>query len=197
MWFHRPRLFCRVHPFGKNPLIASVMSEDSPLYGENKPRKRNYRLRGTGKEIDVWEAEKAPADVLGADLEQLPLLSKSRSGEKIARKRVSLGLEPYLDAGFVMHENSTVATVEKPPWHKWKHDFGRAEKQTRGRITGFSRRSRMRMMKRLAEWDRLEDAIFITLTSPTELPFEEMKNALWAFCRRLERKFVDFGAVWK
>jgi len=69
----------------------------------------------------------------------------------------------------------------------------------RGRIHGFSRRSRSRLMRRLGMVSRHADLpVFITLTYPEQYPGpSEAKRHLRAFLMRLRRRYPNSGWVWR
>jgi len=69
----------------------------------------------------------------------------------------------------------------------------------RGKVKGFSRGSRRRLMQTIARIRKDADLPnFITLTYPERFPTpKESKRDLRAFCKRLERMFPDIGYIWK
>lgn len=69
----------------------------------------------------------------------------------------------------------------------------------RGAITGFSARSRVRMLETLARLRYDGDMAFLTLTYPDEYPqdIRTCKAHFEAFRRRWERAFPSSGAIWK
>lgn len=69
----------------------------------------------------------------------------------------------------------------------------------RGRVSGFSRQSRRRLMMTIAGVKRnAELPSFVTLTYPSEFPtVERAKRDLKIFLQRLNRKFPNAGYIWK
>jgi hypothetical protein len=69
----------------------------------------------------------------------------------------------------------------------------------RGRITGFSKKSRLRMVQELSKLRSDARAILLTLTYPGEYSDDpvQWKNDLDNFMRRLARKFPGVSGVWK
>lgn len=73
----------------------------------------------------------------------------------------------------------------------------------RGLVTTFTRKSRKRMIERMAkkaDWTR---PLFITLTYPDEVWFErkltlrDFNNHLTSFFKRIEREFEGIGLIWR
>lgn len=69
---------------------------------------------------------------------------------------------------------------------------------TRGRIVGWSRKSRKRMMDLLAAWRTNKSMWFVTLTYH-DYPAEPRawKRDMDAFLKRLRRKYPNVGGMWK
>jgi len=80
---------------------------------------------------------------------------------------------------------------------EWRHE----RDSPRGEVGGFSRKSRMRLMKVCAAipWGLFETRVFTTLTYPKEFPADgrRVKRHLGAFRRRFERRYGKQGVVWK
>lgn len=73
-----------------------------------------------------------------------------------------------------------------------------ADVPTRGRITGYSAKSRRRMRKTIHQIDRRVNALFVTLTLHKWRPTpEEMHTALDTFWKRVHRRHPGLSAVWK
>lgn len=69
----------------------------------------------------------------------------------------------------------------------------------RGRVQGFSKASRIRMMRTLARVNKEEIPYFVTLTYPkmwAENP-KEWKRHLDLLFRRIKYKYPNFSAIWK
>ena len=77
--------------------------------------------------------------------------------------------------------------------------LGKANYRERGRITKFSRKSRLRLLYKVAEIDKTELPIFITLTYPDKFSDDplEWKSDLRKFYKRLKRVFPKLGLIWK
>jgi hypothetical protein len=73
------------------------------------------------------------------------------------------------------------------------------EGQKRGKVAGFSAKSRNRLMRTLGEVRRDCLPVFVTLTYPREYPnmAETFKRDLDNFLKRLARKFPEVAGVWK
>lgn len=119
-----------------------------------------------------------------------------RWGAKYRRvSGVSLGLQTYLDGAAASHENSRCMDLKKNPLHRWKPEFPKGGK--RGAVCGFSAKSRLRLMRRVAQVRKGEPCHFVSLTVPFWMEPDDMKAALWAFWRRLERKYGEIAMLWK
>lgn len=72
---------------------------------------------------------------------------------------------------------------------------------TRGSVHGFSRQSRSRLLKRMAQVDRqaASRALFVTLTYPAsfQVDFSTCKRHLKAFAQRVTRKFARGSLIWR
>jgi len=72
---------------------------------------------------------------------------------------------------------------------------------TRGVVHGFSRQSRSRLLKTLSKLNRqvVSRALFVTLTYPLSesVSFASCKRHLDSFAKRLARKFVRCGVIWR
>ena len=81
---------------------------------------------------------------------------------------------------------------------EWKVD---GQTTWRSEVGGFSRKSRMRLMKLCASipWDLFDTRLFLTLTYPDEYPTDGriVKRHLAAFRRRFERHYGKQAVVWK
>jgi hypothetical protein len=84
----------------------------------------------------------------------------------------------------------------KTPW-MYKHAIRKQAK--RGKIQGFTAKSRKRMMIMMSKTDQNKLPIFVTLTYPAIFPqAKETKGHLGAFIKRLKRKYGNnIGYVWK
>lgn len=69
----------------------------------------------------------------------------------------------------------------------------------RGKVYGFSRRSRRRLMMKMSMLKRLVLPVFVTLTYPAEFPVncEQWKLHLDTWAKRLHRRFPRAGFVWR
>lgn len=69
----------------------------------------------------------------------------------------------------------------------------------RGKVTAFSRKSRRRLLEffaRTAETNK--PRVFLTLTYPSNMTDAELaKQHLWAFLKRVRRKFPRSSAIWR
>lgn len=69
----------------------------------------------------------------------------------------------------------------------------------RGEITGFSRKSRMRLLKKMSTLQKTDRPLFITLTYPSEFPNDKeiYKADLAKFLKRLVYRFPATCGVWR
>jgi len=69
----------------------------------------------------------------------------------------------------------------------------------RGSVSGFSRRSRKRLIELLCKLDEIDDALFWTLTYPSEFPdqFDVFKRDLDTFLKRVKRRWPDAAWIWR
>lgn len=69
----------------------------------------------------------------------------------------------------------------------------------RGAVTLFSRQSRKRLLDTLAEIDKTEKPLFLTLTYPSKFAADARvwKNDLEKFYKRMKRKFPAASFIWK
>lgn len=68
----------------------------------------------------------------------------------------------------------------------------------RGNVSGFSAKSRLRLMRTLASVRRDNLPLFVTLTFPENYPnIQKAKTFLDSFIKRLARKFPNVAGVWK
>lgn len=72
-------------------------------------------------------------------------------------------------------------------------------KAKRDKITSFSRKSRKRMIRKVAKIRDLESSIFVTLTYPGKFDFtpQQIKQHFFAFKRRFFRKYTTEGIIWR
>ena len=72
------------------------------------------------------------------------------------------------------------------------------ERTKRGKVAGFSAKSRNRLMRTLASVKRDNLPCFVTLTFPSDYPtIERAKRDLDTFIKRMARKFPKVAGVWK
>ena len=121
----------------------------------------------------------------------------------------SLAGHPRVDASLSTCHNSpkieyragaSVMKVKRTQKPKREND-GEAQKpgtQKRGKVAGFSAKSRNRLMRTLGEVRRDCLPMFVTLTFPAQYPtIERAKRDLDTLIKRLARKFPDVAGVWK
>lgn len=89
---------------------------------------------------------------------------------------------------------SHLITMKTP----WTRSASHKQAHKRGKIVGFSKGSRRRMMTMMARIDKSELPIFVTLTYPDEYPSaKKYKRDIKAFIQRLKRRWPVAGGVWK
>lgn len=114
--------------------------------------------------------------------------SRTPSGMTGERRGLSTGhICTFIDGGLVK--------VARPqPENKIQVGGGK-----RGKISGFSRKSRLRLMRAIAKTRKSELPCFVTLTYPGEYSEDPKvwKKHLRAFTARLERKFPEISGMWK
>lgn len=76
---------------------------------------------------------------------------------------------------------------------------GQSRDWVRGKIKGFSRASRRRLMRSLAKVNKGEKPQFVTLTYPSEWPDDpkEWKKQIERFNKRMKYRFPKYAAFWK
>ena len=109
---------------------------------------------------------------------------------------------PYDEGHVEWWEGASLVKVIKQGQHEIKPEQeDKRSDSKRGRITGFSRTSRRRMMLFLAKVRLTEDSLplFGTTTYPDIFPEEaaKFKRDLQAFLHRLKRRFPDGGILWR
>lgn len=69
----------------------------------------------------------------------------------------------------------------------------------RGKISGFSRKSRKRMIEQLAKLRSVNNGFFVTLTYPDDVPHSaaKAKRDFAALRKRLARRFPSVGGIWR
>lgn len=74
-----------------------------------------------------------------------------------------------------------------------------AQLSSRGAVTGFSRKSRNRLLQKLAMLKRSELPLFVTLTYPGTFPVDpkDWKRHIDTFSKRFCRRFPNAGFIWK
>jgi hypothetical protein len=88
----------------------------------------------------------------------------------------------------------TVKRTQRPK----QEENQKQERVKRGKVAGFSGKSRNRLMRTLAEVRRDCLPVFVTLTFPNDYPtIERAKRDLDTFIKRLARNFPDVAGVWK
>jgi hypothetical protein len=99
----------------------------------------------------------------------------------------------------VMRAGASLLTVKREKVEREKEEEVEAKTgQKRGKIAGFSAKSRNRLMRTLASVKRDNLPLFVTLTYPAEFPsIEQAKKQLDNFLKRLARKFPAVAGVWK
>lgn len=70
---------------------------------------------------------------------------------------------------------------------------------TRGKVTGFSKKSRLRLLKRMGQVNKSELPLFVTLTYPAEFPNDKSvyKADLDKFIKRLVYRFPKVAGFWR
>lgn len=95
-----------------------------------------------------------------------------------------------------MVSGASLLTVKRTP--RAKQEREEQERAKRGKVAGFSAKSRMRLMRTLAEVRRDSLPSFVTLTFPADYPtIERAKRDLDTFLKRLARQFPNVAGVWK
>ena len=119
-------------------------------------------------------------------------------GAECERSELSLGNIPYLDVAITMKNGAMVCEIPKNPFHQYKRAENFVRGVGRGKIREFSSKSRMRLIKKMAEVQKGSPCHFVSLTFPSSIGCQEAKSHLWAFWRRFERTFTGkIGMIWK
>lgn len=94
--------------------------------------------------------------------------------------------------------DGSLIKVRQPPGYRVKSSL-KAKPSLRGSVSGFSPKSRCRLLQTLARTVRAMLPVFVTLTYPGEWPRDPKvwKADLAKFRRRLLRRFPLIGAIWK
>jgi hypothetical protein len=96
-----------------------------------------------------------------------------------------------------MRSGASLLTVKRTAKAK-EEEKEQSEQAKRGKVAGFSQKSRMRLMRTLASVKRENLPFFVTLTFPADYPtIERAKRDLDTFLKRLARKFPEVAGVWK
>lgn len=97
----------------------------------------------------------------------------------------------------IMRSGASLLTVKRTAKPKEEGEE-QSEQAKRGKVAGFSQKSRMRLMRTLASVKRDNLPFFVTLTFPADYPtIERAKRDLDTFLKRLARKFPSVAGVWK
>jgi hypothetical protein len=92
---------------------------------------------------------------------------------------------------------ASLMAVKRTPRLK-KESEEEFERAKRGKVAGFSQKSRMRLMRTLASVRRDNLPLFVTLTFPADYPtIIRAKRDLDTLIKRLARKFPGVAGVWK
>jgi hypothetical protein len=104
------------------------------------------------------------------------------------KRRKKGEIEIYVDGSLLK-----VSKKRINPYKGGKRDW------TRGKITKFSKRSRSRMMRKMAKINKSELPLFVTLTYPKEYSnnSEDWKYDYDKFKRRMKYRFHKFSCIWK
>ena len=117
-----------------------------------------------------------------------PMMRESLvKGRAVAAKSATLSI---VQQGDLLQVRCRLHGLVAPP---------RQPKPTRGRITDFSRKSRRRLMQRLAKLKVPEKGMtFLTLTYPSIFPSPSVAKAhLDAWLKRIARRFPDAAGFWR
>jgi len=98
-----------------------------------------------------------------------------------------------------VHTGASLITVKRKKVKKLEDNNEDEQAITkRGKVQGFSSKSRNRLMRTLAKVRRDCLPVFVTLTFPAGYPtIERAKRDLDTFIKRLARKFPNIAGVWK
>ena len=97
----------------------------------------------------------------------------------------------------IMRSGASVLKVKRTQREK-QEENQEQERAKRGKVAGFSAKSRNRLMRTLAEVRRDCLPVFVTLTFPAHYPtIERAKRDLDTFIKRLARQFPAVAGVWK
>lgn len=129
--------------------------------------------------------------------------------EQVARSNSgggSLAGPPRVDASLstchnspqiIMVSGASLLTVKRQAKRKEERQ-GERERAKRGKIAGFSAKSRNRLMRTLASVKRDNLPLFVTLTFPAQYPvILKAKRDLDNFIKRMARKYPTVAGVWK
>ncbi len=126
-------------------------------------------------------------------------LSSSGGGILAGNRHVEASLSTcHISPQITIRLGASVMTVKRTQRPKQEENPAQ-DRVKRGKVAGFSAKSRNRLMRTLAEVRRDCLPVFVTLTYPLEYPnmAETFKKDLDNFIKRLARKFPDVAGVWK
>lgn len=105
---------------------------------------------------------------------------------------------PQTEGYVEIWRGASLVKCRRPPTHSLRVGADRCGGK-RGRVRGFSKSSRRRMLQRISKVRNQVAPIFVTLTYPDEFPFDsaEWKRHLHNFFKRLFRWCRMAGAFWK
>lgn len=104
----------------------------------------------------------------------------------------------YDEGEIEIWEGASLVKAKRPPNSKFKLN-GPSGGGRRGRVRGFSKASRWRMLQTVAKVRNDQVPLFLTLTYPADFPFDSAtwKRHLDNFFKRLRRKCPGAAAIWK
>ena len=130
--------------------------------------------------------------LIDKDCGPLPSVSEGMSPQTLSNSHIC---PPRYQKQVIFYKNGSRFEIKAPKFDiKGRPSFG-----GRGKITKFSMKSRRRLLYKVAEIDKSELPIFLTLTYPDKFSSDpqEWKQNLNNFCKRLKRVFPKLGLIWK
>lgn len=131
-------------------------------------------------------------------------LSSSGGGSLVGYRRVEASLSTFHNSPQItIRSGASLLKVKRTPKVKRESleddDMPKKEKAKRGKVAGFSAKSRNRLIRTVAEVKRDCLPVFVTLTYPAQFPnmAEVFKRDLDVFIKRLAREFPQISGVWK
>lgn len=194
---------------------AYTYDHNRPLRSEKKRGRFAPRRDVISVKNDSVTIGAVPIDKKGATVPRPHVLHEVLEGETVPYTILSEVHNPadvgpsyvYRDEGSVeIWVGAALVKASRPPLAKLGCQGTKRKKTTRGKVTGFSRKSRRRMTQAVAKVQTAKLPLFLTLTYPGTNEGQiykwmsdahEWKRHLEAFVKRLRRRWRGAAGFWK